>query len=788
MKTLPALFGLIFLFPALLFPQNATVDSLREVILSHQKWEVEGLQAIFSLTSQFTAINADSARKYAELGVSVAAELGDSSELFLAHRKLGRIKGSMQMDMEGMLEEGKKAMALAIAMDDSVKMATAGMEIGMTWPAISLPEAIQYTEDAVQVLEELVQKRESEKRYKNLTDACGSLGFLYMQKDLEQSIQWRKKAAHYAQKAGSRFRFGIQMAALGTSYRNTQNDSAIYFFQQARQVFSSEQKLHQLGVIFTEIGTYYSDLGYADSVLKYTKLSISLGEQTNNPEAIRQGNKLLATFYQGQKMYEEALRYAQKQLAIERASPSGHLPSILNLVGNIYVGMGNKEDATLHYQEAVSTAEALNTPASQALALKQLGDMAFEEMNYQLALDLYQEAKDLGEPALADRYISAIAITNYRLKRFEVARKNYLALLELSQASTASFYRKKALRGLASCDSSLGNFVKAYQHLWAFYQLDDTLSERQYNEQVAQAETALRTAQKEATIKEMAQAEEIQALQLSKTTNQRNLLLALASILAIAAFAISFLFVQLSYSKKQIQRQADELTALNATKDRLFGIVAHDLRGPVTGFQTLGKLFTHHLQRGNTDKLKALSERVEQQGLQLKTLLDNLLQWSLQQLGTYRPQWEQVLLEPLGREVIALHAESSAAKDTQIELEIPEDLHVKADKNGLHVVLNNLLSNAIKFTEKGKIWLKAQRKADQLYIEVRDTGSGMTEAQLKEFREKGSLPSQKGSAGEAGTGLGLNLVAQLIRHWGGKLEIQSDVQKGTYVQIYLPAK
>ena len=225
---------------------------------------------------------------------------------------------------------------------------------------------------------------------------------------------------------------------------------------------------------------------------------------------------------------------------------------------------------------------------------------------------------------------------------------------------------------------------------------------------------------------------------------------------------------------------------LNQTKDRLFGIIAHDLRGPVSGFQTLGKIFNYHIKNDNKDKLLALTGQLEKQGIQVKNLLDNLLQWSIQQLGSYRPQWERVLLNPLGKEVMDAYEESSRAKENELEIAIAEDLQVKVDKNGLLVVLNNLLGNAIKFTEQGKITLSAEKRDKQLHLEVNDTGKGMSPEQLAEFRQTGSLKSEKGTSGEKGTGLGLNLVQQIIEQWGGKMRIESQLEKGTSVKIEFP--
>jgi len=359
-------------------------------------------------------------------------------------------------------------------------------------------------------------------------------------------------------------------------------------------------------------------------------------------------------------------------------------------------------------------------------------------------------------------------------------------LLEISLKLDDISSQAVAYEGLAKCDSAAGNSAAAYRNLLNYSQLQDSFSRKNFNEEVAEMQTRFEAEKREAEIKNLAQANQIQSLELEQTSIQRNFAILLALFLGMIAVGIVYFMFRLRSNKIKIEAQAHELEVLNQTKDRLFGIIAHDLRGPVSGFQTLGKIFNYHIKNDNKDKLLALTGQLEKQGVQVKNLLDNLLQWSIQQLGNYRPQWERVLLKPLGKEVMDAYEESSRAKENELEIAIPEDLEAKVDKNGLLVVLNNLLGNAIKFTEQGKIKLSVEKRDAHLHLEVSDTGKGMSPKQLAEFRQRGSLKSEKGTSGEKGTGLGLNLVQQIIEQWEGKMQIESQLEKGTSVKIEFP--
>lgn len=779
------LLALFLSFALQAFSQNQEIDSIRKTIHLDSGPDLESLKSIFRITSAFTRLNADSALKYGELGVAVAQEVNDSSRLFLAYRKLGRIKGVLMRDMKAALEDAQKALALAEDMQDQTKIATASLELAMTWPAISMEEAMSYNEQAIAKLETMEEK--TELVYKDLADAYGFLSYLFTHSNLDESILRRKKAAFYAQQAQDSNRLGISYAALGDMYFGKDSDSSLHYFKRATTLFIQQNNLGNLGQLYTRISNIYSSMNLMDSCIYYTQKSLELAEKTGDVRSRNQNYSQLVRLWTKQKQHDDALFYANKWLTSEREITSGELPYALCELGYVYYEMRDLGQAKKYYEEALAEAQKLNSPHYEAMSMSGLARIAFAEKKYEKALSLFQQkaqsSKDQAKPIMQDEYQMGKCL--FYLGRFSEAKRTFKALLEQEEIHSNSL-EPATYEGLARCDSALGNYASAFQHLNTFNQLQEKQLENKFNEQVAQAQSELKTELKEAQIRDLEQKEAIQSLEIAQTLARSNFFLTLAIILGLAAFTVGYLFIRIRENKRKIESQTAELQALNATKDRLFGIIAHDLRGPVSGFQALGKIFSHHIKKGNTDKLLAISERVEKQSIQLKTLLDNLLQWSLQQLGTYRPQWEQVLIKPLGQEVVAMYEESSAAKENEIEVEIPENLTWKADKNGLRVVLNNLLNNAIKFTEKGKIRLQAQQEANQLQIEISDTGSGMTAEQLAEFRQQGSLASQKGTAGEAGTGLGLNLVYQLIQRWGGELKIQSEVEKGTKVQVYLP--
>lgn len=774
----------IFLSPLFSIAQNTQIDSLKAVYNS-SKARTQKIKHLVQLSNAFDKVNADSALTYV---LSAESMITADDSLSIRFEVLKKLSGAYYKKNQypAMLEEAKKAQALARQLGDSFLVSQTYRLMALSIPAISKAEAKVYIQQAIEIIDDTtdVLKKAMIRNY-------DYLAYLLKYEDPNRAHQIRQTVLQKAIELGDRTQQAKSYNSMGMYYRNFAVDSAIYYFKKAESLYAQLNIQQPLAENAAKLATCFQVKDFEDSVVHYAVKAIELGKSSSSITATRQGLKIMLGHYTQRKDFETALQYADEVLALEQANPSGYLSMIWIDTGSIYQEMDKSEEAKEYFQKALKQAQADRYPPGVATANAYLGELALKEGKLAEAKSFILQA----DAMYAHMNIEAARVRSFQLlgeidllkKDFRSAEQNYQQLLGIAEKLEDLSAMATAHRGLASCDSAVGKKGEAYQHMLSYAQWKDSVNRKNYGENVAKLEAKYEAKKREAENKELAQQNEIQTLELAQTQARSNFFLALAIILGLAALAVGYLFVRLRSSKLQLESQAAELQDLNNTKDRLFGIIAHDLRGPVSGFQALGKIFSHHLKKGNTEKLLAISERVEKQSIQLKTLLDNLLQWSLQQLGTYRPQWEQVLIKPLGQEVVAMYAESSSAKENEIEVEISEDLSWKADKNGLRVVLNNLLNNAIKFTENGKIRLHAHQEADQLQIEISDTGSGMTAEQLAEFRQKGSLASQKGTAGEAGTGLGLNLVYQLIQRWGGELKIQSEVEKGTLIQVYLPA-
>ena len=242
----------------------------------------------------------------------------------------------------------------------------------------------------------------------------------------------------------------------------------------------------------------------------------------------------------------------------------------------------------------------------------------------------------------------------------------------------------------------------------------------------------------------------------------------------------------LLHQKNELQQKTNQLEILNHTKEKLFSVIAHDMRTPIAGLKS--SLDLYHSQVITKEEFDELSEQLTVQVDNLYRSLDNLLHWSHSQLNGIHANPENILLKPVILQPIALLLQNAKHKQLHIEQKIPDNLNVYADPNHLRLVLRNLLSNAIKFSHtNGTIEIEARNNNGTVKISVRDFGVGMSEVSIKELFKTETILTKRGTQNEIGTGLGLALSKEFIEKNNGTISIASEEGKGSCFTVLLPS-
>lgn len=239
--------------------------------------------------------------------------------------------------------------------------------------------------------------------------------------------------------------------------------------------------------------------------------------------------------------------------------------------------------------------------------------------------------------------------------------------------------------------------------------------------------------------------------------------------------------------EEKVTRFNEELKSLNASKDKFFSIIAHDLKSPLSGLLGFSEILYEEFDELQDDEKKEFIGHSYQAAKNLMALLENLLEWSRMQIGSISFSPSELDIDSITTAVLDLFAQNARSKNIKLEKRIDSGIKAFADKNMFKTVLRNLISNGIKFTKDGgTITVSANVQTGYVSISVRDSGVGIGEENLRKLFKIDSGFSTLGTNKERGTGLGLMLCKELVNKNGGDIHAESELGKGTKFIFTLP--
>lgn len=244
---------------------------------------------------------------------------------------------------------------------------------------------------------------------------------------------------------------------------------------------------------------------------------------------------------------------------------------------------------------------------------------------------------------------------------------------------------------------------------------------------------------------------------------------------------------ELMVQAEHLRKANSELEKLNRTKDKFFSIIAHDLKNPfhaIIGFSELLRKDFHEMD----DQQKiGLMELINISSESAYSLLENLLQWARTQTDKIKFKPENMDIHDVIKSNINFHKVSAEKKQIKLTSNLQSSLYVFADKNMINTVVRNLISNAIKFTKnKGEIKVQIVETTQNVEIQIIDNGMGINKENLEKLFRIDTYYSTQGTSGESGTGLGLIICKEFIEKNGGKIKVESEINKGSTFSFTLP--
>lgn len=245
-------------------------------------------------------------------------------------------------------------------------------------------------------------------------------------------------------------------------------------------------------------------------------------------------------------------------------------------------------------------------------------------------------------------------------------------------------------------------------------------------------------------------------------------------------------YLKMNYRQQQelSLKKNEELLKANAAKNKLFSIISHDLRSPFNALIGLSQMLKENQNELEETEKKEFVNAIYETSTKTYYLLQNLLEWSLSQTNEIQFQPENINLNELVNQALAMPLEVAKSKDIAIVATIDKNEIIYADKNMMETVLRNIVSNAIKFTESnGKITLTATNDQKGITIKIADNGIGMSKATLSTLFDNNM--SQQEVIQDQGMGLGLMLCKDFVERHDGKIWAESTQGQGTNFYVFV---
>ena len=268
-------------------------------------------------------------------------------------------------------------------------------------------------------------------------------------------------------------------------------------------------------------------------------------------------------------------------------------------------------------------------------------------------------------------------------------------------------------------------------------------------------------------------------------------------VLIIAFTVLSIFYVRIKNLKKQkqileqrVEERTRELAKLNATKDKLFSIISHDLRSPFNVILGYTDVLKEEYKSFDEETMENVLNDLKESGESAFNLLENLLNWSSAQRGTIDFRPEKTGTNEIIKNILPEVKSIAKKKNIEIINQVTEkNISLMADKNILSLIFRNLLTNAVKFSNPGdNVWIDAEETDAEIIFSIKDEGIGIEPEKVNALFGLEENMTQNGTAGEKGSGLGLILTKEFIEMHGGKIWVESEPEKGSTFYFSIPIK
>jgi signal transduction histidine kinase/Flp pilus assembly protein TadD len=493
------------------------------------------------------------------------------------------------------------------------------------------------------------------------------------------------------------------------------------------------------------LGIALSNLGDFSNSLKNYFEALKLARELNNKKLQSQLMNNISNCYSWMKEIDNALEYAK--MAMELAVEVGNMSDICSLKSNLsflYTNMQKYDEAlTLMNESLEMNLSVVKNLDAQAKTYNNIAAVYVEKGNYDKAFENYFRCMEIVTENKDESTMShtnlLIGIAYYRLGKYDEAVNYQEKALEIADRINSKKLQNKINLSLADTYEALGEYEKAYYCFETYFNLESQATKDFSDLKVKYLNIAHKVdvAKKEAEI--------------------------------------------LQEKNEELDALNKKLIALHEEKDEFLGIAVHDLKNPLNGISLAASGLIKNFDKVSQEKFDSVIQRIESVTDRMKLILSNLLDVNAIESGEYNLNFKIVNISSLLNETVSHFRNTADEKSINLEYENKEgEIFFSTDETAFTEILENIISNAIKYSEQNKtVWVKLSKGSNNFKIQVIDSGLGIREEEQDKIFKKFAKISNKPTAGENSTGLGLSIAKKLTEMLGGSISFHSVFGNGT---------
>jgi two-component system sensor histidine kinase/response regulator len=541
--------------------------------------------------------------------------------------------------------------------------------------------------------------------------------------------------------------------------------------------------LENIGWILYRKGDYTKAFDNSTQALK-------ISEELHDRAAMARCLISIAAISFEQKQYDRAIEnFRSSHRMAKEIGDDMVMARSLNNIAYTFLQLNNLDSALFYARKGLTISSKFKEQYMTGFAQRTLGDVYLLRKDYDKALvnfeSCFRISDQEGNNFLKVSTLHRLGRTYKEKGEYHKALAYFFKNIDLANQFGYKDELERTYKLIFQTYDHLHDIPKAYEFQSKFLQIHDSLTDQRQNETITLMEARFNDEIKVAKIDLLTKDAELKEEEINGQKVLLYFYVGCLSLFVILVFVLLYIIRYTSLAKKQLEgknkainTQAQQLQNLNATKDKLFSIISHDLRSPLAGLKALMELVgTPGLSQDEfvniTLVLKRNLDSVHED-------LDNLLLWAQTQLNGLQGAPEALDIKSLAAEKVGLFREAAESKKISIANDISEDAVVFADRNHISLVFRNLIGNAIKFNPVGgSIRLTSEHRGNHYEISVEDSGVGLSYDDLNKLFNAETHFTKPGTNKERGVGIGLLLTKEFVENNHGSIWVTSELGKGT---------